>query len=92
VTAEPILDYVITTHAQFEMERRGLSEDVIRFVLTRPEQRVQVRSGREILQSRLTLGSQAQSNLVRVIVDSDRRPAEVVTVYQTSKIAKYWVT
>ena len=28
--------------------------------------------------------------LVRVFVDVDRDPAEVVTVYQTSKIEKYW--
>jgi len=29
--------------------------------------------------------------LIRVVVDVDRQPAEVVTVYRTSKIAKYWV-
>jgi hypothetical protein len=28
--------------------------------------------------------------LARVIVDIDRRPAEVVTVYRTSKVARYW--
>jgi hypothetical protein len=26
----------------------------------------------------------------RVFVDVDRSPAEVVTVYRTSRIAKYW--
>jgi hypothetical protein len=28
--------------------------------------------------------------LVRAFVDVDRSPAEVVTVYRTSRIAKYW--
>lgn len=28
--------------------------------------------------------------LVRVVVDVDRQPAEVVTAYRTTKIAKYW--
>jgi hypothetical protein len=28
--------------------------------------------------------------LLRVFVDMDRRPAEVVTVYRTSNVAKYW--
>ena len=28
--------------------------------------------------------------LLRVFVDVDRHPAEVVTVYLTSRIAKYW--
>jgi hypothetical protein len=30
--------------------------------------------------------------LVRVFVDVDRSPAEVVTAYRTSKIDKYWRT
>ena len=28
--------------------------------------------------------------LLRVFVDTDREPPEVVTVYRTSKITKYW--
>jgi len=28
--------------------------------------------------------------LVRVFVDIDRRPPEIVTAYRTSKIEKYW--
>ena len=28
--------------------------------------------------------------LVRIFVDVDRDPAEVVTAYRTSKISKYW--
>jgi hypothetical protein len=28
--------------------------------------------------------------LIRVLVDVDRRPAEVVTVYRTGRIEKYW--
>ncbi|GAG48402.1 unnamed protein product, partial [marine sediment metagenome] len=30
------------------------------------------------------------SYLIRVFVDGDRKPAEVVTAYRTSKIDKYW--
>jgi hypothetical protein len=46
--------------------------------------------GRVIFQSRLGLGRPARTYLVRIVVDVDRRPAEVVTVYRTTKIAKYW--
>ncbi len=28
--------------------------------------------------------------LIRVVLDIDREPSEVVTVYRTSKIEKYW--
>ena len=32
----------------------------------------------------------ARTDVVRVFVDVDRSPAEVVTAYRTSRIAKYW--
>jgi hypothetical protein len=47
-----------------------------------------VRHGRDVLQSRTWVAGNAY--LVRVFVDIDRDPAEVVTVYRTSRIAKYW--
>jgi hypothetical protein len=36
------------------------------------------------------MGAPEKAYLVRVFVDVDRQPAEVVTVYRTSKIYKYW--
>ena len=36
------------------------------------------------------MGVPARMYLIRVVVDIDRHPAEVVTVYRTSKIPKYW--
>lgn len=87
---EPIRNYVITEHAAFELERRGLADEIVRQVLSGPGQQVDVRPGRIVLQSRLTLGRPAKEYLVRVFVDIDRDPAEIVTAYRTSKIAKYW--
>lgn len=83
-------NYVIGDHAQFEMERRGLSEQLVRSVLAAPEQEIPVRSGRVVLQARVEMGTPPKEYLVRVFVDIDRDPAEVVTAYRTSKIAKYW--
>jgi hypothetical protein len=57
-------------------------------VLRNPEQVVELRPGRVILQSRVQIG--ANSQLVRVFVDIDMTPAQVVTAYRTSKISKYW--
>jgi hypothetical protein len=85
---EPIREFEISLHAAQEMKRRGLDEAVVRQVLAAPEQRTTVRAGRDVLQSRFELG--ARSYLVRVFVDLDRTPAEVVTAYRTSKIMKYW--
>lgn len=90
VTPHSIQHFVMNPHAAFEMGRRGLSDDTIRSVLSAPEQQFEVRPGRVVLQSRLATGEGARMYLVRVVVDIDREPAEVVTAYRTSKISKYW--
>jgi hypothetical protein len=57
-------------------------------ILRNPEQVVEVRPGRVILQSRVQIATSSQ--LVRVFVDMDMSPPRVVTAYRTSKISKYW--
>lgn len=86
----PVTDYVITPHARFEMTRRGLAEETVRAILAAPEQRLEIRPGRLVLQSRVSMETPKRTYLVRVFVDVDRRPAEVVTAYRTRRIAKYW--
>jgi len=85
---EPVDDYDITEHAAFEMGRRRINESAVRQVLAAPEQRHTVRPGRDVLQSRIVFAGKRY--LLRVFVDIDRQPAEVVTVYRTSRVAKYW--
>jgi hypothetical protein len=92
MSAFGVTNYVITEHALFEMKRRLLGEDVVRAILRSPQQTIDVRSGRIVLQSIVLMGAAGQEYLVRVFVDIDRDPAEVVTVYRTSKIGKYWRT
>jgi hypothetical protein len=70
------------------MERRGIDAEVVRAVLAGPEQRLALSATRDVLQSRVEVAG--RTYLVRVFVDVDRDPPEVVTVYRTSKIAKYW--
>jgi hypothetical protein len=88
--AEPIATYIVTAHAALEMARRGISEGMVNGVMIAPEQRLLVRTGRVVLQSRMARGVEQKAALVRVFVDVDRTPPEVVTAYATSKIAKYW--
>ena len=83
-------DYVLTPHATFEARRRGIELAMIRSILAAPEQRLTVRSGRVVLQSKVRLRVSGRLSLVRVFVDVDRSPAEIVTVYRTSKVRKYW--
>jgi hypothetical protein len=86
--ADPVDNYLVTSHAAFEIRRRGIDDGAIRRVLAAPEQRHAVRPGRDVLQSRIALAG--KTYLLRVFVDLDRDPAEIVTAYRTSRIAKYW--
>ena len=72
------------------MLRRGIAREILHQVVTAPEQRIDLRLGRVILQSRLKQRAGEATCLVRIVVDIDRRPPEVVTAYRTSRIAKYW--
>jgi hypothetical protein len=86
--AEPILDYTISDHAAQALRRRGLDEIIVRQVLSAPEQREEVRPGRDVLQARIAFDG--ATFVVRVFVDVDRQPAVVVTAYRSSKLGKYW--
>ena len=89
-TVAPITTYRLTDHAQMEMARRQiLASDVARALAT-PEQMEVVRPGRVVYQARGASGTPPAAYLLRVFVDIDRQPPDVVTVYRTSKITKYW--
>ena len=84
----PLLYYILTDHAIFEMERRNISLELAQRILENPQQRLNIRKGRDVFQSRIQMGE--KQYVVRIFVDIDRSPPEVVTVYRTSKINKYW--
>ena len=85
---KPITNYCLTEHAKEQMARRQISKEDVANVLAAPEQIEIVRQGRNVYQSRIKAGKPPQRYLLRVLIDVE--PAEVVTVYRTSKITKYW--
>lgn len=48
MAAEPIIDYTISDHAAYEIERRGIKIETIDQVLKNPDQRFDVRPRRGI--------------------------------------------
>jgi hypothetical protein len=78
-----------TEHALFEMRRRLIKRAQVMARIRNPGQAVPSVKGRNIFQRRI--GS-AGRMLLRVIVKEDKRAYHVITVYKTSKIAKYWRT
>ena len=71
------------------MGRRDISREMVDSVLRNPEQAKEIRTGRVVYQSKILLGDPPRNCLLRVFVDIDRSPTEVVTVYKTTKIEKY---
>ncbi len=80
---------VFTDHARGQLARRGLDEREVLRVLTAPDDVQPVRPGRVVAHKVLHGGAPARDYLMRVFVDIDRVPPEIVTAYRTSKFAKY---
>jgi hypothetical protein len=80
----------LTEHAKEQMARRQISREDVANVLAAPEQVETVRQGRVVYQLRIEAGKPPQMYLLRVFIDVDREPPDVITVYRTSKITKYW--
>jgi hypothetical protein len=59
-------------------------------VLQKPEQREAVQRGRCVYQSKVLADDQLTVYLLRVFVDVDKDPPQVVTVYRASRVQKYW--
>ncbi len=81
---------ILSDHVRRQASRRGIDESTVHAVAGAPEQVVPVRVGREVRQSRVPFPPAGTLYLVRVFVDLSPGVETVVTVYRTSKIAKYW--
>jgi len=71
------------------MNRRAIPADAVEAVLQKPGQIVEGYGNKRAYQSIMDLGT-GKRYLVRVIVDDTVMPGQVVTIYKTSKIKKYW--
>jgi hypothetical protein len=79
----------LTEHSREQMAARDVAEDQIRAVLSAPEAVIPVRAGRVVAQRIIPRAGADRPMLLRVFVDVDRSPAEVVTAYWTSRVEKY---
>jgi hypothetical protein len=83
------MNYRFSRHAEEEMARRGISVEMVRALLAAPQQVADDPSGCKVCQSQVDFGT-GKPYLLRVFVNEAVSAALVVTVYRTSKIAKYW--
>lgn len=72
------------------MARRAVTEAQVRRVLRSPQAVVPGnRPGRVIAQKLVRLGDPPETMLLRVVVDVDRDPPQVITVYATTQFRRY---
>lgn len=83
------MKFRISRHAQEEMDRRGITRNLVESILNGPQQIVEEYGQKKAYQSIIEEGT-GKDYLVRIITDDAVDPAVVVTVYKTSKVRKYW--
>ena len=81
-------EFSISNHAKEQMELRHISLEVVMSVLTNPQQ-ILTEEGKKIYQSIINFEEEG-NYLVRVFVKAEKDPNNVITVYRTSKIEKYY--
>ena len=80
--------FVLTRHAQAEMLRRHIPETLVNQIAQSPGQIVKEQG--DILCYQSISHEEDKSYLIRVMINPTTDPVQIVTVYKTSKIDKYW--
>ena len=82
---------IIKSHATFEAKRRGISTKFIIFTVNNQQQKLHSQKGCVIVQNIYFDKMEKKEMLLRVTGFETSEKFEVITVYKTSKISKYWV-
>jgi len=82
------MNWRLSKHAEEELHRRSIPTSLLEHVMDAPQQIVPEHGELVAYQSQLVFPD-GRLYLLRAIV-AERDPRTVVTVYRTSRIAKYW--
>lgn len=85
------MEVIIKSHATFEAERRGIPTKFIIFTVNNQQQKLHSQKGRVTVQNIYCDEIEKKEMLLRVIGFEISEKFEVITVYKTSKVSKYWV-
>ena len=85
------MEVILSEHAVFEAKRRDIDEGLIRSMVIKPQQKISSKRGRIIVQGRYQDQIEDKEMLLRIIGKETIDKFEVITVYKTSKIKKYWI-
>jgi len=85
------MEVILSGHAVFEAKRRDIDEGLIRSMVIKPQQKISSKRGRVIVQGIYQDQIEDKETLLRIIGKETIDKFEVITVYKTSKIKKYWI-
>ncbi len=85
------MEVILSGHAVFEAKRRDIDEGLIRSMVIKPQQKISSKRGRVIVQGIYQDQIEDKEMLLRIIGKETIDKFEVITVYKTSKIKKYWI-
>lgn len=78
------MKFEFSKHALEQMVSRGIPISVVEQILAKPDQ-IKEENGNKVYQSLTENGKY----LIRIFVNTNKKPKMVITVYKTSKISKY---
>jgi Domain of unknown function (DUF4258) len=84
----PGLNFSISKHAEEEMARRQISLEQVRSLMNHTDQIVEAHAGLVCYQCLST--KNGKPGLLRAIINDASNPKNIVTIYRTIKIKKYW--
>ena len=84
------MDFIFSKHAEEQLIRRSLEQDVVNDVILKPEQVIDDENDENISIYQSIVKENDTFFLYRVFVNVKAQPNVIVTLYKTTKINKYY--
>ena len=84
------MNFIFSNHALEQMARRGIDRETVLLALNQPQQVVEDTDDIDVLIYQSLIKENEQLFLLRIFVDCIKQPNVIITLYKTTKIAKYY--
>jgi len=81
---------IFTAQAEEQVQSRNIARELVLDTFENPHQRIPGYKGRRIYQSRYFDAFENKEMLIRVITEIRGDDLIIISIYKTSKLAKYW--
>ncbi|MDR2802389.1 MAG: DUF4258 domain-containing protein [Prevotellaceae bacterium] len=83
-------NFIFSKHAEEQMLRRGISRKTAMAVISQPEEILVDDKDATVVIFQSLVKEENQWFLLRIFINKDKTPNEIITLYKTSKIQKYY--